>query len=229
MKQPIVETPRNYEQKCPVVFVLDRSGSMVNDPINKVNKGMRDFNVSICNDPTAASRIEVGIVAFDNHIDILRNFNLLDPKEELPQLAVGGTTATADAVYKAMDMIEAHKVKLDAQGVTRFRPYIVLVSDGKPDADQDMNKLREAIRVGHEKKKFEFWAFGVGDDVDMELLHSLATPSSIVKKIADVEAIAKFFKWLSTSFQKISDAKEGEKVALTPKPEEDFTVTVHGG
>lgn len=225
-----VEEPKNYEQKCPVVFVLDRSGSMEGRPIDELNQGLKKFSESIIKDSVASSRIELAIISYDNRIEILRDFDLIEAVDEMPILEAGGTTATADAVYKAMSLIEEKKLVLQKQNITYYRPYIILLTDGRPDDDQDMEKLKDVLCKENKNKKIEFWAFGVGESANMELLKNIATPSSIIQKINDVDNLGTFFKWLSSSFQKISASQEADKVDLSPKKDENpFTITVNGG
>ena len=69
------ETPQNYEQKCPVVMVLDVSGSMgfssgdSDDttliPIDEVNAGLKSFAQDVSADDIASNRLELCISVLD--------------------------------------------------------------------------------------------------------------------------------------------------------------------
>ena len=41
------ELPVNFEQKCPLVLLVDVSSSMAGDPIEELNKGLKIFQTQI--------------------------------------------------------------------------------------------------------------------------------------------------------------------------------------
>ena len=58
----------NPEPRCPVVLVLDTSGSMQGHPIGELNEGLRAFKDAIQADRLAALRVEVAIVPFGGSV-----------------------------------------------------------------------------------------------------------------------------------------------------------------
>src|SRR6516225_5727115 len=54
----------NPENRCPVVLVLDNSGSMGGAPIKQLNDGLQTFRDELQADSLAAKRVEVAIVTF---------------------------------------------------------------------------------------------------------------------------------------------------------------------
>ena len=54
----------NQEPRCPVVLLLDNSGSMSGQPIQQLNQGVAVFKQSLDQDPLAKLRVEVGIISF---------------------------------------------------------------------------------------------------------------------------------------------------------------------
>src|SRR4051794_36127754 len=52
----------NPENRCPVVLVLDTSGSMAGKPIQELNAGLQTLQSELADDPLAAKRVEVAIV-----------------------------------------------------------------------------------------------------------------------------------------------------------------------
>jgi uncharacterized protein YegL len=55
----------NPENRCPVVLLLDTSGSMTGEPIQELNQGVALFRDNILKDARASLRVEVAIVSFD--------------------------------------------------------------------------------------------------------------------------------------------------------------------
>jgi uncharacterized protein YegL len=54
----------NQEPRCPVVLLLDNSGSMRGQPIQQLNQGVAVFKQSVDQDALARQRVEVAIVSF---------------------------------------------------------------------------------------------------------------------------------------------------------------------
>jgi cobalamin biosynthesis protein CobT len=54
----------NPENRCPVLLLLDNSGSMRGNPISELNSGLQIFRDELFADSLAARRVEVAIVTF---------------------------------------------------------------------------------------------------------------------------------------------------------------------
>ncbi|NLG97565.1 MAG: hypothetical protein GX491_09420 [Chloroflexi bacterium] len=62
------EFAENPEPRCPVVLVLDTSGSMAGKAIEELNEGLRAFGAAIKADRLASLRVEVAVVAFGGKV-----------------------------------------------------------------------------------------------------------------------------------------------------------------
>lgn len=219
------EKPTNSEQKCPLVLVLDVSSSMCGDPIDELNKGLKIFQTQIQNDPVASERLETAIVTFGNGIEVLRDFSLFNGTA-IETLEANGYTPLVEGVREAIARIEARKAWYKEQGLQYYRPYIVLMTDGCPTSSQeDIQKLPNEIEEGVESKKFNFWAFGV-EGADMKFLKDISHKNFPPQKLKG-HNFAEFFKWLSSSFSTISKSRNGEKIDISPKAEENpFQLTI---
>jgi uncharacterized protein YegL len=58
------EFAENPENRCPVLLLLDNSGSMQGRPISELNAGLQVFRDELFADTLAAKRVDVAIVAF---------------------------------------------------------------------------------------------------------------------------------------------------------------------
>ena len=52
------------ENRCPVVLVLDTSGSMSGRPIQELNAGLQTLQTELSADALASKRVEIAIVTF---------------------------------------------------------------------------------------------------------------------------------------------------------------------
>ncbi len=220
------EQPKNYEQKCACTLVLDVSGSMAGQAIKQLNLGLQQFYIDILKDVTALSRLEVQIISFSDIIKVETDFALMDDDYHVPHLTTRGTTRLVDAVRQGIQSIEARKRWYKESGQTYYRPYVILITDGAPDGDQDVKGLEKEIYHGVENKHFNFWAFGV-EGADMGFLRKISHPSFPALRMKGIEFVT-FFKWLSNSMGTITHSKEGEKINITPKNEDEnpFQITL---
>jgi uncharacterized protein YegL len=219
------ELPINFEQKCPVVLVCDVSSSMHGSPIRELNKGLQEFQTQIKNDHIASQRLDCCVISFASGVKIEQNFALID-QFRMPSLHTSGTTQMVSAVFKGIEQVVNHKKWYKDTGQTYYRPFIILLTDGYPDRDQNVEALRQAIQKGYYGRHFLFWAFGV-EGADMNLLKSLGHEGSIIQKIKGVEFV-KFFRWLSNSMEAFSRSKPDEVPDITPRNEKEnpFQITL---
>src|SRR5574338_1495499 len=64
----MAEFADNPEPRCPVVLVMDTSGSMKGTPILELNEGLRAFATALKADRLASLRVEVAVVAFGGKV-----------------------------------------------------------------------------------------------------------------------------------------------------------------
>ena len=208
-----VEFADNPEARCPCVILVDTSGSMQGEKIDALNEGLRAFKQNLAADPLAALRVEIALISFDNEIKVQQEFGTVD-RFDPPLLVAGGLTHMGSGVLKALEMTEARKALYNASGVKYYRPWIFLITDGKPEGEPEQ-VFAEAARRVHEAedhKRAVFYAVGV-EGADMERLTELCVRTPLrLKGLSFVE----MFVWLSRSAQQVAKSKPGEQVALQP-------------
>ena len=206
------EVAENYEQKCLCVLVLDVSGSMGGDPIRELNKGLQDFYDEISGDPTTSQRLEVALVTFSHIVKTIQPPALVE-NFTMPQLITNGSTATVDAVRDAIDIVAARKAWYKTTKQTYYRPWIILMTDGEPDRDQDADGLALQIREDTEKKKYVFLPIGVGKDANKDFLEKIK--GNIAPMKLQGTKFGSFFKWLSASIGTVVNSTEGQQVDIS--------------
>lgn len=207
------ETPDNYEQKCLCMLVLDTSGSMAGQPIQELNRGLQEFYQAVEEDFTAASRLEVSIVTFGSTIQTIQEPSLID-NFSMPTLRCSGTTKLVDALRLAMDSIESRKQWYKDTGQPYYRPIMVLITDGEPDYDQDIEGVSREITHAVNDKRFTFFGLGV-KGYNHKKLSQICPPSTPPMPLAGYR-FSEFFKWLSNSIAIITKSKDGENINLPP-------------
>lgn len=197
----------NPEPRCPVILLIDTSGSMENEPIDNVNKGIAVFREELNKDEIAALRCEVCIITFGGNVKVAQDFVTVDDFAS-PTLYAEGATPMGEAIQKALLLIEERKKEYKKNGVQYFRPWIMLITDGAP-TDGDLWKTSaRALHDAHTTGKCLFYAIAV-EGADMATLSEIA-PIDAPPQLLEGMKFRELFVWLSASMKKVSTAKPGE-------------------
>ena len=205
----------NYEQKCLCVLVLDTSYSMDDGPIEELNNGLKRFQEELLKDKVTKDRLEIAIVTFDSDVNTVQVPALLTDFE-MPTLVTNGSTCMIDGIREAIDIVEDRKQYYKSHGIPYYRPWIVMMTDGYPDSDQDVEGMSTRIKNAHNNKEFVFMGVGAGDAISEDTLKQLAQSDFPPMKMQAVK-FCEFFQWLSNSMSGVSNSKPGTDVSL-PDP-----------
>jgi uncharacterized protein YegL len=212
-----------------VVYMDGKKYDVVTGGISKLdllNEGLQEFYNDIIADDTTSQRLELSIITFNDHVKVLQEPALLE-NISMPTLKADGETAMADAINEAIDKVEARKSWYKETGQTYYRPYIILMTDGEPDAGQDMDALAERIKLDTASKKYIFLPVGV-EGADMNVLQKISGEGQDAVKLKGVR-FSQFFKWLSASMGIVTKAEGSQPNDLPTEipsdiPWDDFIV-----
>ena len=205
------EAAENYEQKCLCVLVLDVTGSMSGEPIQELNKGLQDCYQEIDKDNTTRQRLEVSLITFSHIVNTVQEPALVE-NFTMPTLSASGSTAMVTAVNHAIDKVAARKQWYKDTNQAYYRPWIILMTDGEPDSDQDVAGLAQRIKQDVAAKKYAFLPIGV-EGAKMSILKQIESGIPAMK--LQGTKFSSFFKWLSASMGTVVSAEEGQQVDLS--------------
>lgn len=207
----------NPDPRCPVVLVLDCSQSMgevrpgaSEPPIAALNGGLDTLVASLHADSLARRRAEIAVVTFGESVEVAAEFATVD-NLVLPTLTPAGLTPLGEALGKALDLVEERKRTYRANGVSYYRPWVLLITDGMPT--DDWRPVAERMRKAEAAKSVAFFPVGI-DGADFSVLDALGTRSGLKLKGM---AFGELFVWLSASQSRVSASNPGDAVAL-PTP-----------
>ncbi|MNS19166.1 von Willebrand factor type A domain protein [compost metagenome] len=196
----------NPEPRCPCVLLLDVSGSMKGKPIDELNEGLRTFKDELMADGLAAKRVEVAIVSF-GPVEVKQDFVTAE-NFVAPVLHASGETPMGAAIVTALQLLKQRKDTYKANGVSFYRPWVFLITDGGP-TDQWQQAAIE-VEEGEASKNFAFFAVGV-DGARFDILKQLSAREPL--KLEGLK-FRSLFQWLSNSMRSVSRSVPGTEVPL---------------
>jgi uncharacterized protein YegL len=227
---PDPEFVDNPEPRCPCILLLDTSGSMndpkvvslglspvqriVNDraavrkvrPIDELNAGLVAFRTALLTDGLAIKRVELSLLTF-GPIKKLTDFQSPDVFSP-PTLGAEGDTPMGMAIEKAIEILNDRKAAYRQNGISYYRPWIFMISDGEPT--DSWERAAELVRNGEAAKSFAFFAVGV-EGANFDLLGKISVRQPL--KLSGLR-FREMFIWLSSSLAYISRSSPGDDVEL---------------
>ena len=196
------EFTENPEPRCPVILLLDNSGSMSGEPIQQLNQGLIAFKESVEQDGLASLRVEVAIISF-GPVKLVQNFVTIN--QFLPPiLQPEGPTPMGEAIEYALDLLENRKEDYKNNGISYYRPWLFLITDGTPypEPPSVWQNAAQRVRNAEANRKVSFFAVGV-QDADMNILSQIAPPDRPPLLLNGLD-FKSMFVWLSQSVTNVS-------------------------
>jgi len=199
----------NKEMRCPVIFVLDTSGSMQGEPISALNEGIKTFKQDVLRDTQAMLSVEVSIITFGDGVKQIQDFVTIEHFDP-PQLKADGLTPMGEAISLALNALEQRKTLYKTNGIRYYRPWVFLITDGAPtDAWQG---AAQEVRQAETENRLLFFSVAV-QGAKIEILKQISMRPPVLLNGLDFRDL---FMWLSSSMKRVSSSKIGEMVATPP-------------
>ena len=208
----------NRHRRTPCVLLVDTSGSMDGEKIRRLNAGFRTFREDILRNPMAAQSVELCVISF-GPVTVQSEFSLL---KEMPKLHLeaDGVTPMKEALELAMLKVTERKQAYRDHGISYYRPWIFLLTDGVPTDNNggfstSYRKLLQPLTLAAKEHKFTLFTVGIGVSPEgRQVLNELSQPFGGRCLDLDTLKFEEMFLWLSGSLSRVSQSSPGERVQL---------------
>lgn len=183
-------------RRLPIYFLIDVSESMVGEPIEQVQNGMRTIIQDLRTDPYALESVFVSVIAFAGKA------RTMVPLTELykfypPTLPIGGGTSLGYAMEFMMNDIDISVQKTTLEEKGDYKPIVFLFTDGAPTDNPSRAFQRWNDKY---RRNCSLIAVSIGDNVDTAMLGSI-TENVLRLKDTDENSFKEFFKWVTASIK----------------------------
>lgn len=192
----------NPDPRVACVVLADVSLSMKGEPIAALERGFANFVSYLQNESLASKRVEVAVVTFGSVATVLvpmQEARSLRPVAFTP----AGTTNMADGIHLTLDILEDRKQTYKFAGIQYYRPWILLLTDGKPNLDR-FEEAVARLNATENARGVTVFAVGTGPRVDYQQLARLSTQRD--PKPLDGLKYTELFEWLSASLSNVSNS-----------------------
>ncbi len=175
----------NSSRRLPIVFCLDVSPSMnwevfgSDTAMELMNEAVKRFISDLNEDAKIRTCAEIAFVTYSSGIELDTEFYPVKNLEVPRFKAVKeGGTQTSMAVLRSIEKIEEHRRDLENMDIAYYAPFLVLITDGNPDENDDPTLEQRALKlvkshcsssVGASEIIIPF-VIGVGDFINPETL-----------------------------------------------------------
>jgi len=203
----------NPAPRCPVMLLLDTSGSMGNC-IDELREGFSQFLRETSDDETASMSVELEVITFGGDVAIAAPFapvNVIN--DNPPPLNARGNTPLGEALTLATRELKERRRLYKNKGISSYKPWVILMTDGAPN--DDWEEPAKAMRSLGEQRKLQYIGIGIGEEANFDILRGILPEHPGPVKLKGL-CFREFFSWLTDSLKSVSASAlaEQDKIQL---------------
>lgn len=191
----------NPAPRCPVVLLLDTSGSMAGAPIDELNQGVLQFLEETRNDEAAGMSVELEVITFADRATRAIPFTPIARVNAPPPFGAYGMTSMGAALRMATADLKSRRELYRRTGVSSYRPWVVLMTDGGPN-DKWQDAAREMRAMG-ERGRIQYIGIEIGRQADHWTMCQILPANPGPVRLQGLK-FKQFFRWLTDSLRSVS-------------------------
>ncbi|MCR5348698.1 MAG: VWA domain-containing protein [Bacilli bacterium] len=196
----------NASARVPLCICVDTSHSMTHKDGDEVNRfdellgGLQELLRCIKADERVESSVEICVVGFNDKPTVLHDFATVDSfdiSKIKPKL--NGSSDLGAGVLYGLGLCDQRKQKYKDNHVDYYRPWLMIMTDGKPWGDkavENVKKAQKQVRDLEKAEKITVLAVLCGGDKDVRS----------IEEVKDKDALACLQKFTSNPVQNFSGA-----------------------
>ena len=199
----------NPAPRCPVVLLLDVSGSMSGAPVQELREGLIQFLRETSDDETASMSVELEVITFGGDVNVVSPFAPVSIiNDNPPELVADGGTPLGEALILADRELKERRRLYKNKGISSYKPWVILMTDGCPN--DDWKHPAESMKTLGEQKKIQYFGIGIGEEADFETLREILPQHPGPVKLKGL-CFKEFFSWLTDSLKSVSASSVAEQ------------------
>ncbi len=221
-ENPLLALPidtTNPSPRCPVILVLDVSGSMAGKPIVELSAAVMQFCEEVRHDVVAARSLELCVVTFGSEAKVVLPFTCMKDMVGrcAPELEIEGATNLGAGLALAHSELAKRRKEYAAAGFSAYKPWVVLMTDGAPT--DDWRSAADALKKENDSGRLLFWGIGIGA-ADFGTLAQILPMSRPPAKLQGLK-FSEFFRWLTDSLRTVTTKSTPGSGQVTALPSTD--------
>lgn len=145
-------------------------------------------------------------------MECMADFAGLERQPTAPEMQASGLTPIGEAVNLGLDLLEKRKNEYKGKGIDYYQPWLVLMTDGRPEGSEPAELQRAIQRAADMANRRKLSIFPIGMNADMNVLAQFS-PKRAPLKLQGLNFRA-FFEWLSQSVVRTFQSTPDEKIQL---------------
>ena len=188
--------------RCPVILLLDTSGSMSGAPVDELNRGLSQFIQETTADEAASRSVELEVITFDDSAEVALPFTAInDVDPEFDPLEADGMTSMGAALRLAAQHLHERRKLYRNAGISSYRPWVILMTDGGPNDDWEQSATE--MRTLGEQGNIQYLGIAIGDNADLNILNNILPSQPGPIRLQGLR-FRQFFRWLTDSLKSVS-------------------------
>lgn len=195
------------ENKVAVIMAIDVSSSM-NSHIDELTERYNSFILAMKSDKKVNQCLDLATVTFASDINVIDFSSIKDVKKM--HFEAYGSTKMTEALERSLNMAKDRTRDYRNRGITCYKPWIILMTDGYPDNPASLSDIAKKIRENEKEGKIHMFCVGMGDGYNKETLKELSDKCFAIRNWE----FEQFFGWLTKSMAVVSKSRPGETGAI---------------